>query len=268
MAGSHFEVISRNMPYAGVCYEQLAQVWMNWLVSPDPDVNNTGPFIFLRGVDKVTGENQATPGEQYSFSYLMIEPDGLRILNSQVLFWPIIMYYVDERHCENAETYQKRWRQVIANMLAGDNPPEPSQARIQKDGEQAVDIVANLSEFKVVTSDFDLYIPPTSYENRLGPILDIPLIHEGIWRCVVGGYFLLLRIKDEGKYTIMSNGNGELGYHTDTYVELQVYDDTVKSKKKLEEDRVLNRAQKLLKRNNASSTSIMNKTQSMKTIFP
>ncbi|MGI0044704.1 MAG: hypothetical protein ACRD47_13440 [Nitrososphaeraceae archaeon] len=266
MSGTEFEVIPRNMPYHGLSYEQLAELWMNWLISPDPDSNNSGPFIFLRGVDRITGENQTIVGEQYSFNYLRIEPDELRILNTDTLFWPIIMYYVDERHNENADTYQKRWRHAMAHMLAGDNPPKPSQARIRKDGGNAIDIVSNFTNFGVITNDFDLYVPSSSYVNRLGPILDVPLIHEGIWKCVVAGYFLLIRIKDEGKYTIMSNGNGEEGYHTETYVEVQVYDSTKKND--LERDSLLNRAQKLLKNNNSTKDSITEKTSSMKSIFP
>jgi hypothetical protein len=216
----NWEIISPRSNYLGLSYGEWARNWMNWLVSKDPDSNNNGPVVYIRGVDFA---------KEYSLygHFIRVEKDRLRMSLDQALLCPMMACYIDVRHHTNAETHEKRLSKVFRLVINGDYPPDQKQFSIEGNS-----FPISLEEFLVVTPEFKLHVPSPTYENTLGSILDVPLIFEGDWDCVVGGYYVLIKPRKVGKQIIALNATAEDGYHIESIVEVEVFDES-KTKRSL-----------------------------------
>lgn len=200
----------------GLSYSDLAISWFRWLVSEDPDKNNDGPVYYLRGMDF------APPGADvdHYYSFVRLGKNKLKVPAKRPIFWPIIFYYLSELHYPNL-TEQQMYRLLRKWMEAGDNPPSADQATI--DGNR----IQNFPGTLIVTPIFELNIPDAdaTYKKTLAPLFtDEPFKVPGTYKCIAGGYFVLLKGLEarDDPYTIVSHGRGELNYITDTVVEVLV----------------------------------------------
>ena len=191
---------------------------MNWLVSKDLDSNNSGPVMYIRGVDFTKSYSLYT-------NFIRLEENRLKISLDQALLCPMMACYIDVRHHTNAEDHQKRLSKAFRQVINGDYPPVQKQFSIDGNG-----FPIPLDEFLIVTPEFKLHVPSPTYENTLGSILDVPLIFEGDWDCVVAGYFVLLRPTAVGRSTIALNATAEDGYHIESIVEVEVFDESKKKR--------------------------------------
>jgi hypothetical protein len=206
---------SANEIYMGQSYSDLCVSWFNWLVSLNPDNHNNGPVFYLRGMDFAQDRNHYA--SQYAFARL--GSNKLKISEGKAIFWPIIFYYLSQYHYPNLDE-RGMYRLLTKWMDNGDNPPANYQATI--DGEP---IEQDFSGKRVISPVFDLTIPDGAYGKTLAPkFTDEPFLVPGTWRCVAGGYFVLLKGLEARSepYTIVSHGVGEMGYITDTVVQIQV----------------------------------------------
>jgi len=191
---------------------------MNWLVRTDPDSNNSGPVVYIRGVDFTKSYSLYT-------NFIRLEKNRLKMSLDQALFCPMMACYIDVRHHTSAEEHGKRLSKAWRLVINGDYPPDSKQFSI--DGKE---FPISLEEFLIVTPEFKLHVPSPTYENTLGSLLDVPLIFEGDWDCVVAGYAVLLRPQETGRYTFTLNASAEDGYHIESIVEVEVFDESKKGR--------------------------------------
>lgn len=210
-----WQVIPPFFNYLGASYGDWAGRWLNWLISVDPDKNNNGPVVFLRGIDF-----EIRRGSYRHF--IRIGDQKLRITMDQAIFWPTICVFVDEKMVPSLNTDQKRLTDIFSASVLTDHPPLASQATIDGDP-----IVTNLENFFTVSPEFTLHVPEASYGSTLGQLFQVPIKYEGDCEAAVCGYFLLMKPREAGgPYKIASNGNAEDQYHTETLVEIEVIDDS------------------------------------------
>ena len=209
-----WDILSPRINYLGLSYGEWSRNWMNWLVRKDPDHNNNGPVVYIRGVD-FTKEYT-----EYG-SFIRIEKNRYRMSLDQGILCPMMACYIDVRHHTNAEDHEKRLSKAFRLVINGDYPPRQEQFTI--DGKK---FPISLSDFLIVTPEFKVHVPSPTYELTLGSILDVPLIFEGDWDCVVAGYFVLLKPKETGRSIIALNATAEDGYHIESIVEVEVFDES------------------------------------------
>lgn len=212
------QLVPRDGSFGGFGYQALITDWMNWLIMDDPDDNNDGVVVYLRGIDfrRVSGS--------YS-NFIRTGTERFVIGLDQAVFWPIIMYFVDAKHHERAENAHKRLLHVT-NLLNNGRQPGINDALISFNNGNPQPINAGgYADFRFISdTETDLDVHGQDYDSpkNLCPNLDVPLKHSGNSKCRVAGYFLLVSFNQEGLYRIMSNGTGELGYRTSTLVEIEV----------------------------------------------
>lgn len=209
--------ISADENYMGLSYSDLCASWFNWLVSLDPDNHNNGPAFYLRGMDFANSPDHYYPDHYYAF--VRIGKKKLIIPEGKAIFWPIIFYYLSEVHYPNLDE-RDMYRLLLKWMDNGDNPPAPYQATI--DGEP---IALDFSGKRVISPIFELTVPQDDHGKSLASrFTDEPFRVPGKYRTVAGGYFVLLKGLEARSepYTIVSHGGGEMGYVTDTLVQIQV----------------------------------------------
>jgi len=207
-----WRIISPRTSYLGITYGEWARNWMNWLIRNDPDTHNTGPVVYIRGVD--FKKHRTSYG-----NYIKIQKERLSMSLDQAALFAIMACFVDARHHPNAEDHDKRLTKAFTLVINGDYPPARKQFTI--DGKI---FPIELDEFLTVSPEFKLHVPPVDYGATLGQLLDVPMIFEGDWDCALAGYFVLLKPQRPGRYTIASNATAEDGYHTETLVEIEVFD--------------------------------------------
>lgn len=216
-----FQLLPRDGRFRGLGYQALISDWMTWLTMNDPDNHNDGPVVYLRGLDFPDSDSP-----RYT-SFVRIGDDRFIISPQQAIFWPIIMYYVDQKHHPHAETSHDRLTQ-LTNLINNAPPrtPGPRDALIsfERGPEQPIHARGYADYMFIADSEVELEIPRQDYNDSktICPYLDVPLTIPGTTRCRVAGYFLLLTFNQVGTYTISSKGRGELGYETVTLVDVQV----------------------------------------------
>jgi hypothetical protein len=206
-----YQVLQPNERFQGLAYTDLFRDSMRWLVSLDPDSNNNGPVVYLRGIDFAQ-----TNGDYALFT--RVGKNKFTISDNQAIFLPIITYYIDSYHRPRSDNEQKRLIELNRIMNYG-FVPNPDNVLIN--GKPPDDP----KKFRIISSDFDLVVPNSSYgDQTLAPLLDEPFnepIPDGC-KCRVGGYAYLIHELEAGDYTIVSAGQGELGYNTALAVEITV----------------------------------------------
>ena len=185
-------LISRYGNHDGLGYQALIVDWMNWLIMENPDANNDNIVVYFRGVDF-----NPDPMTGLYRSFIRAGANRYIISPEQAVFWPVIMYFIDQNHHQNANTPVQRLGHLTNLMNASpDKPPRADQALISENGGQLAPIrAAGYANHRFVSDiDFELQIPQQDYSNRtsLCTLLDVPLTRPGPTKCRVGGYFLLL----------------------------------------------------------------------------
>jgi len=173
----------------GRSYQDLVELWTQWFVSADPDLNNNGNVVFLRGIDfprspQMTGYSRRPA--------VMVGNHSLNILSKQFLFIPVITTTANEID-DNAKTPQERSYIVWRDTNEGDNPPSRNQVII--DG-NSLDTVP----FLTFSRDFRLDVPDVPYGRSLKDYFDIPITTTGDVQAQTGGYFVLIRFTNDKEF--------------------------------------------------------------------
>jgi hypothetical protein len=223
-----WEIISPHRNYLGLSYGEWVRNWMNWLLRENPDDHNNGPVVYIRGVDF----NKSSGGYN---SFIRIGKDRLTMSMDQAALFAVILCFADARHHPELSDRDDRLSKIFHLIINGDHPPESRQFMVN-DSQFPI----GLDDFLVVSPEFKLHVPPpsSSYGSTLGPFLDVPMIYEGDWDCNVTGYFVLMKPKKPGRYTIASNATAEDGWHTETFVEIEVADQSRSGRASFDSERM------------------------------
>ena len=233
-AFGEWQVVDPHANYLGLPYGEWVRNWVNWLIRPDPDQHNNGPVVYLRGLD--FKESTA-----YG-SFIRLENERIFMSRNQALLCPLMACWIDVKHHPAAEDHDKRLSKAYELVINGDHPPDSRQFSIN--GEP---FPGKLDEYLVASPEFKLHVPSPSYGSTLGQLLDIPMVIEGDWDCVVVGYFVLIKPTTQNKYYIASNASAEDGYHTETLVEVDVHDTNKMSLSEYHSERITDNVKKILK---------------------
>ena len=141
---------------------------MNWLIRNDPDTHNTGPVVYIRGLD--FKKHRTSYG-----NYIKVQNERLKMSLDQVLSFQSWLVSLMHGHHPNAEDHDKRLTKAFNLVINGDYPPAQKQFTI--DGKI---FPIGLDEFLTVSPQFKLHVPPVDYGATLGQLLDVPMIFGGI----------------------------------------------------------------------------------------
>lgn len=204
--------------YKGKSYSSLAQDWLNWYVSKDPDKRTFGPVVFLRSTplpsaNKLEGNKELTElnvtnvyGDDASYDrpyannpHVRVGGDKLQIRKDQAIFVPIIVSY--EFALKPFYDWGSMQESTGLTIDYGDNPPEPKQLLF--DGRP---IRANLEDFRILTPLFPVIIPDVDYGRSLKDFLE-ESIAPGQYLAIVEGYFVLIKNLSAGTHRIYSRAS-------------------------------------------------------------
>ena len=209
--------------FDGRAYADILEDWMQWLLSINPDSNNNGRVVFLRGIDFAE-----TPNEDYRL-FTRVGRDKLTICHDQAVFLPVITYHIDSYNYTSDNEAQRLRR--LEGIMEDGFIPVPNNALIGVDLAMGaapaitpiVDNRDDILNYRTITRDFELVVPDSSYGRTLATLLDYPIPQAGKFDCRCGAYAYLVTQLDPGHtYTIVSAGRGEDGYNTAMTIDIEV----------------------------------------------
>lgn len=211
MSTAKYQVIPLGERFQGLGYSDLVVSWMKWLVSLNPDSNNNGPVVFLRGMDLPAdgAYGGAYGGGSGLFTSIRVGKNKFTICDNQAILLPNITYYIDSFHHPQGDRLGLLMQYMSAGVI-------PQRNNIAINGDP---IVNNPEAYQIITPEFDLDIPDSS---TLGQFLDEPFTQPGTFKCISGAYAYLIRFLEPGEFTITSHGQGEGGYVTTIVADLTV----------------------------------------------
>jgi hypothetical protein len=204
-----YTVKSPNERFKNKTYTEWVQLWSNWFYQSNPDHNNNGDVVFLRGLP-LTGGNYADEG------VVMVGNNSLEISADQPVLIPIIM---SNFVADSTQTSDWLYGMVRSHILGGDHPPHKEQLRINgkpmHDGNPDDD---SLGEYDIETPVFMISIPDAPVGMSLKHQIQNPIEATGFFPSVTRGYFVMLQLNAGENYVIESYATGattEYGpYHT------------------------------------------------------
>jgi len=204
----NYEVVrpEESQSRTGRTYQDLIEMWAQWLVSDTPDAHNYGDVVFLRGLDfPESPEKIGYSGRPAT----MVGTRALNISDNQFLFLGVICTLVNEID-DHAKTTQERSFIIWRDTMQGDNPPTAAQILIDgaplDTGRQEGDLRA----FLTWSSDFVLHVPDVPYGRSLKDYLDIPITATGDIPAMTGGYCILFKFTNPGPHSLVFHARGVL----------------------------------------------------------
>jgi hypothetical protein len=212
------EVIDSIRLVNGQSYQSYCQQWMNWVVSLNPEINNQGPVCFLHGVPSWGKQDD----ENYSKPVIRIGSQAIEINVGEYVFFPIINAFYessDPRVSDDPESLLN-W---VKMDLAGPRPNARQATITNIERNQIENIVPDLSPFLIITPEFLLNVPPAwDGAKLLRTNFDGPMLSDGIKKCVVGGFWILLKFNNSGKFYIHTYARGPRQYRTGMFYQINV----------------------------------------------
>jgi len=209
-------VVKTSENYRGLSYCDIITTWQRWLLSEDPDQNQYGDILFLRG--SVGYHKDSSKFFQSSFE----------ILQGTAILVPIIT-----THYNLGETYRGRTirneRQLRKAVREHVNAAGPiwSTLEMKYARPMTVRIVSDMELFRVESMPFELNI---SEKNPFLNKMDEPN-YPGKHTALVSGYFILLRDLPPLSYRIRFGGYGMDGFYTESLYGIEIQS----GKKKIED---------------------------------
>lgn len=209
MAGPGFQIIENSKADAGLKYSRLAEKWLTWLYSSDPDGNNGMDGVwFYRGIDRETVdvyEDSATR--------------DLHISKNQYVFGPVINAWVElTNHTNLTDSSQSGERDYVERLLqSGNNPPRAGQFQINDDSPISNEAFSRHLE----SSDFFSLNVPSDSKLNLGTEFPLDVgVHDNT---IVQGYWVLVKFTEEGNYTLTSFARGGPRPNGSIYTTVSIY---------------------------------------------
>jgi hypothetical protein len=225
LAPTDYDVIDPSMSGNGLFYPSYCEEWLTWLVSNNPESTNYGSVHFLHCVPCQEGQ-----GDGYSNYPIVVRigPQALNINAGEYIFMPVLTSAAEPVDSGVPDNPTALLNYVRMDLEQGDNPPDPSQARII-DASPGIKgslnpIVPDLTPYFVISDVFPLYVPPAQPGARLlRNCFDVPINTEGVRNCRVGGWWLLIRFKTANKvYFIHSFSRGRGQYLSGMFYQINV----------------------------------------------
>jgi hypothetical protein len=200
-------IVKTSENYRGLSYGNIIATWQAWLLSENPDEQQHGNILFLRGN---LGYHQSN--SYYLHSLIQI-PEGTGIL-VPIITTHYVMGDSYKGKIINTELYLKKAVREHVDAAG------PFWATFEKIGKKyrAFKLVPNLESFRVESMLFDLYI---SKKNPFLNKMDEPN-YPGKHIGLVSGYFVLLRDLPISSYRIRFGGYGMDNFYTDSLYEINI----------------------------------------------
>jgi hypothetical protein len=224
-----YQVIDPGEYYGGFSYEQLVDKWTNWIVSMDPERQNSPPVFFLRGLELDSLNQNHSNGEGFfeqSLVYgarkpsVVVGDDELVLTVNDAVFFPVVMAFAEPLdHPGVQDSYHSLYEYVNKDISEGDDPPKNDQITI--DG---VAIKADLIKHKIASA-FTLRVPETLPGRSFNDVFDIPVTTPGERKCVALGYWLFIKFDKDGEYIIHSFARAKGGYESRLLYQIRVLPD-------------------------------------------
>ena len=199
-------VLKPSENYRGLCYSDLIIMWHRWLMSQNPDQNNEGDILFLRG---------NIGYHQNNSTYLR---SSVEIQEGTAILVPIIT-----THYKIGEYYKTEikdefdLRKAIKEHVDAASDIWATLQIINKP-KKILKLVSNLKLFRMESMPFELKV---SEENPFLDKMDEPNI-PGTYTALVGGYFVLLYDLPTSLYRIRFGGIGMDKFYTDSLYEIKI----------------------------------------------
>jgi len=193
--------------YRGLSYGDIIATWQRWLLSENPDEQQYGDILFLRGN---LGHHQSS--SNYLDSFIEI-PEGMGILVPIVTTHYTMGDFYKGKIINNEFYLRKAVREHVD--AAG-----PFWATLEKMGKnyKTFKLVPNLESFRVESMLFELDV---SEENPFLDKMDEPN-YPGKYTALVSGYFVLLRDLPVASYRVRFGGYGMDNFYTDSLYEINI----------------------------------------------
>jgi hypothetical protein len=194
---SEYTVIQPSQTFKNKTYVEWVEDWSNWFYQANPDRNNNGEVVFLRGMP-LSGGNYAGEG------VVMVGNESLEISEDQGVLIPVITAnYV----ADHSETTEWLYGTVRSHIFGGDHPPFKEQLRINGKPIEDGSGEAHLGKYEIETPIFMLNIPDSSYGPSLKDQMETPMQSPGFFPSATRGYFVILRLST-GEYDIECYATG------------------------------------------------------------
>jgi hypothetical protein len=214
---STYDIVDPKTLYRGKSYSSLAEDWLNWYVSADPDKRTLGPVVFLRStpihpikpdgnkeltelnVTNIYAEDPLYDRPYPNNPHVRVGGDKLQIRKDQAVFIPIINAFEIAR--KPFQDWGSMHESTSLTIDYGDNPPEPEQLLIDEEP-----IKTKLDDFRIATNLFPVIIPEADYGRSLKDFLE-ESIAPGQYLAILEGYFVLIRNLSVGLHRIYSRAS-------------------------------------------------------------
>jgi hypothetical protein len=199
-------ILKPSQNYRGLSYNDLLIMWYRWLMSKNPDQNNEGDILFLRGNIGYHQDNS---------SYLQV---SIEIIEGKAILVPIIT-----THYKIGEYYKTEIKDEFDLRRAIKEHVDAATKfwailQIMNKSKTLLKLVSNLELFRVESMPFELNV---SEENPFLDKMDEPN-STGIFTAQVGGYFVLLYDLPPSTYQIRFGGIGMDAFYTDSLYEIKI----------------------------------------------
>lgn len=211
ISDAQYEFMPPSKNYMGKPFSDWISEYVNWIIQPNPDRNNDGEVIFLRGFDipktpiehmpKTVGPNfqDLRPVVRVGYETLFVPID-------KPIFFPLVMALAESIDSKLDDNELCR-RNYIRRLYSTD---DPSIDQIKINGAPIVlppDM--KMRDFKVESNEFMINVPDVPYGTSLKDFMNTPLRTPGKRACVASGYFFMMKFTTENDSVLHFKSNGE-----------------------------------------------------------
>jgi hypothetical protein len=188
------ELISPDENYMGKSLSEWIGEYTNWLIQPNPDANNDGEVVFLRGFDfhytsVQTFSKSVGPAFQDIEPVIMVGKESLYVDVNKPILFPIIMAIgesIDTKLDDNQTCRINYVRSIFDGYSA-------KSKQVTIDEKDMINNNSAMNKHHVESSEFTLNVPDAPYGSSLKDSMKLPLRTPGKRSSVVSGIFFMLR---------------------------------------------------------------------------
>lgn len=215
------DVVLPHENFRGMSYGEWGAEWNKWLFSKDPDANDNGNMLFLRGnVDyKPVGNDPSSPKYVNPDAiYDRTDRNGVTIFDTTAIFIPVIstVFFIqdnfegkilrNEQDLRYSINKERDETQEIWCAIKRKGDPKPSK------------LVVDVKQYRFESTIFKLEVPR---DSKLRGRMQVS-VKTGVYEAMTSGHFVIIRSLPASTYRIIFGGRGVGDYITNS-----VYDITV-----------------------------------------
>jgi hypothetical protein len=213
------EVIDVSKLVNGQSYQSYCEKWMQWFVSNNAESRNYGSVYYLHGLAPT---DQEDPGNYTNIPVTRIGSQAMNISEGEYIFLPVLNAF-SETIDTGVPDDPNSLLNYVKMELAGTCPHHEQATITNGAAGNTENLVEDLSKYLVITDVFSLYVPPIQQgAKQLRTSIDIPIVTEGYRNCIMGGWILIIKFTQAGKYYIHTYANGRGQYRTGMLYEINV----------------------------------------------